>query len=429
MPAELAIRNASIPEKIEYARGLAHSGMLPKQYQNKPENILWAIEYGETVGITPMAAITGVHVIEGKPSASAALIGGLVRRAGHKLRVTGDNRQATAQIVRSDDPDYVFSFTYSIEDAQRAGLTNKAVWKSYPAAMLRARAITQVARDACEEVLFGLHYTPEELGAEVDAEGEPLEPRTARQTGPVETDPWQTASAVAAANAAEPVEYAEEVEDRPPAATPEQVASIAAALQARGIKNRDQAREMLSDLAGRPIGAPVNLTAAEADRVVSALTAPQAEPDQAASEPPANAMGVSPGKMKAMHALLTKQGHTKAGGHALMSKVTGRTITSANQLTPKDVDDVLHTLNTGEIPGPSAPEPPGPDALGEGISEFDALDQMILDVTSDEAHDEVQQAITTEVARGTITATGAGVLRKRLADHVAQAKAGAGASA
>ena len=37
--------------------------------------------------------------------------------------------------------------------------------------MLKARAITQCARDACEEALFGLHYTPEELGAEVDEDG------------------------------------------------------------------------------------------------------------------------------------------------------------------------------------------------------------------------------------------------------------------
>ena len=37
--------------------------------------------------------------------------------------------------------------------------------------MLKARAISEVARDACEEALFGLHYTPEELGAEVNEDG------------------------------------------------------------------------------------------------------------------------------------------------------------------------------------------------------------------------------------------------------------------
>ena len=55
--------------------------------------------------------------------------------------------------------------------AEEAGLLGKDVWKKYPASMLKSRAITQCARDACEEALFGLHYTPEELGAEVDEDG------------------------------------------------------------------------------------------------------------------------------------------------------------------------------------------------------------------------------------------------------------------
>jgi hypothetical protein len=163
---------AALPAKVQYAKALADSGLLPKQYQNWPANVLWAMEYGEMLGLSPMAAITGVHVIEGKPSASAGLISALVRRAGHKLRVRGDAKSATCQIVRADDPDYTFEVTFTMEDAKVAGLTGKSVWKQYGPSMLKARAITQCARDACEEALFGLHYTPEELGAEVDEEGE-----------------------------------------------------------------------------------------------------------------------------------------------------------------------------------------------------------------------------------------------------------------
>ncbi|MGW1997214.1 hypothetical protein [Embleya sp. NPDC001921] len=171
----------TLPEKIAYANELAQAGLLPTSYRRQPANVLYAIEYGETLNISSMAAITGIHVIEGKPSASAALIGGLVRRAGHKLRVQGNALRATAMIIRSDDPDYTFQVTWELNrnadgnpNAQDAGLLNKDVWKKYAASMLKARAISQVARDACEEVLFGLHYTPEELGAEVDAEGEPI---------------------------------------------------------------------------------------------------------------------------------------------------------------------------------------------------------------------------------------------------------------
>jgi hypothetical protein len=60
--------------------------------------------------------------------------------------------------------------------------------------MLKARAITQCARDACEEALFGLHYTPEELGADVDEDGTVVEdaPRqlAERSGGTPDDDQW-----------------------------------------------------------------------------------------------------------------------------------------------------------------------------------------------------------------------------------------------
>ncbi|MFE1272109.1 hypothetical protein [Streptomyces sp. NPDC058758] len=186
---------ASLPDMVRYAEHLAEANLLPRQYQQRPANVLYAMEYGRTLGITPLAAITGIHVIEGKPSASAALISGLVRQAGHKLRVRGDDKQAWAQIIRSDDPDYDgYQVTWTIDRAKQAGLAGKDVWKKYPAAMLKARAITEVARDACEEVLFGLHYTPEELGANVDEDGVPMSApvQQLRSVQQGEPDPWET---------------------------------------------------------------------------------------------------------------------------------------------------------------------------------------------------------------------------------------------
>lgn len=175
--AEVAVRHpqqqaSALPAKIQYARALADSGLLPTSYRSQPANVLWAMEYGDMLGLAPMAAMTGVHVIEGKPTASAGLISALVRRAGHKLRVRGDAESATCEIVRADDPEYTFAVTFTMDDAKRANLTGKPVWRQYGPSMLKARAITQCARDACEEALFGLHYTAEELGAEVDEDGD-----------------------------------------------------------------------------------------------------------------------------------------------------------------------------------------------------------------------------------------------------------------
>ncbi|MBM6588809.1 recombinase RecT [Brevibacterium sp. RIT 803] len=180
MSTELAITNPAaamtIGEKQQYAELLAQASLLPKQYQRNPANVLLAMELGQSLSIPPIQAINEVHVIEGKPSASANLIGGLVRRAGHVLRIRVDREAmaATAQIIRNDDPDYTFEVTWTMDDAKRAGSTNKDNWKKYPIAMLKARAITEVAREACPEALMGISYTPDELGAVVDQDGNPV---------------------------------------------------------------------------------------------------------------------------------------------------------------------------------------------------------------------------------------------------------------
>lgn len=207
------VRAAPTPQgldaSVRFAQLLADADLLPKQFVGKPANVLYAIEYGRTLGIAPVAAITGIHVIEGKPSASSGLIGGLVRQAGHKLRVTSDGAtKATAQIIRADDPDFVYEATWTLERAVIARLCEikdgkpwardrngkPTAWEKYPAAMLKARAITEVARDACEDVLFGLHYTPEELGAIVNQDGEPVEASVTQlhRVQPGEPDQWAT---------------------------------------------------------------------------------------------------------------------------------------------------------------------------------------------------------------------------------------------
>lgn len=168
---EIATRDSAAPAltaKIEYARFLAESGLLPVSYRKQPANILFATEYGELLGLPAMAAITGIHVIDGRPSISAGLISALVRRAGHRLRVMGDEHQAQAEITRADDPGFTYKSVWTMPRAKQAGLLSKTNWQRYPAAMLKARAISECARDACQEVMLGMAYTPDEMGGEDD---------------------------------------------------------------------------------------------------------------------------------------------------------------------------------------------------------------------------------------------------------------------
>lgn len=185
-----------IVNKVEYAQTLAHSNLLPKHFQNNPANLLYAIEFAEALGMKPIHAITSVHVINGKPSASADLIGTMVRRAGHKLRVTGDDTYAEAVLVRADDPDFEFRARWDMDKARKAGL-NTATWKAYPGAMLRSRAITEVCRAGAPDALHGIQHSTEELQSlgEVSRPAQPatvadrLKAATAPEAEVVEDDP------------------------------------------------------------------------------------------------------------------------------------------------------------------------------------------------------------------------------------------------
>lgn len=281
-----AVRMGSLADKVDYAQHLASSALLPKQYQRQPANLLFAIEYAEMLQLPPMAAITGIHVIEGKPSASAALISALVRRAGHRLRVKGNGTKAVAQIVRSDDLEFTFESEWTIERAQQAGLTGKAVWKNYPAAMLKARAISEVARDACEEALSGMHYTPEELGAEVDADGEIVveqvrDERPAHRPGMSLREAagqQETREAYAEANlaGAEATAYVTDAEIVPDAVQPgtitdAQTRKLAVAMKAAGIVERQEALDYVMSVIGRDVASRKELSKDEASQVIDKL--------------------------------------------------------------------------------------------------------------------------------------------------------------
>lgn len=170
---------AAVQARIAYAKNLAASSLLPDAYRQQPANVLLAIEYGQSLGIKPIAALNGINVIKGKPTMSADLMASVVRKAGHKLRVRQEGMSVRAQLIRADDPEFIYEAVWDEARARRAQLWGqRGPWSLYPEQMLRSRAITEVCRQGASDCLYGVVYSPEEIG------GEGLDPSVENYQGP-----------------------------------------------------------------------------------------------------------------------------------------------------------------------------------------------------------------------------------------------------
>ncbi len=158
----------------QQASVIARSGLAPKAVST-PEKVLVIAMKGRELSIPPMQALSHIHIVEGKPTLSAELMTALVRRAGHKLRVVEwSDEGCVIEGMRLDDPGHWQRTSFTAEDARRAGLLGKQVWKNYLQSMLFSRCTSKHCRSQFADVLMGASYTPEELGAEVNEEGEVL---------------------------------------------------------------------------------------------------------------------------------------------------------------------------------------------------------------------------------------------------------------
>ena len=268
MTTELTTTHPSeLAQQMEYARVVSSGSMLPQAYRGKPADILLAVGLGQAMGLSPAESLYRIDVIQGKPTASAELIAANVRKAGHRLRVTGDATTCTASIYRADDPDFEFTATRDADWAKAMGLNTKDNYKKQPGTMLQWRAITAVARLACPEALYGVAYVREELD----------DLPTVEQAPRASADDFLTATVVPAA-------VEEERADTNPTAgliTAKTRAHMFALFNELGI-NEDDQRAGIAHIVGHPITSRGQVTETEAQQVINRLKLKKAERDAGA---------------------------------------------------------------------------------------------------------------------------------------------------
>lgn len=168
---------ACLQERADYIARLAPSTILPTAYRGNAANAFVAAETGAALGLEPLQALASIAVINGRATLSSDLMAAVIRRAGHTLRIVENSPESvTATLIRADDKTFKFEVTWDKDKAVKAGLWGqRGPWSQYPTQMLRARAITEVARQGASEALMGMIYSPEDFGATITDTGEVIE--------------------------------------------------------------------------------------------------------------------------------------------------------------------------------------------------------------------------------------------------------------
>lgn len=168
---------AGLQERADYIARLAPSTILPTAYRGNAANAFVAAETGAALGLEPLQALASIAVINGRATLSSDLMAAVIRRAGHTLRIVENSPESvTATLIRADDRKFEFTVTWDKDKAVKAGLWGqRGPWSQYPTQMLRARAITEVARQGASEALMGMIYSPEDFGAVITDTGEVIE--------------------------------------------------------------------------------------------------------------------------------------------------------------------------------------------------------------------------------------------------------------
>lgn len=151
----------TVAETMELATHFARSGFFKDA--SDPSKAIVKMVAGAELGIGPMTAMTGIHIVQGKPVLSAGLVGAMVLRSGRYTYEVVESSDAVCRLAWFRDGRRVGESAFTIDEAKRAGLTGKDTWKNYASDMLFSRALTRGARRFCPDVFLGSVYVADEL--------------------------------------------------------------------------------------------------------------------------------------------------------------------------------------------------------------------------------------------------------------------------
>ncbi len=178
------IKLGSLAEVMQLAELLVKTeGFVPDHFKkdkfkrDKPKEqsineVTAVILKGLELGLGPMGSLQGIYIFKGKTGIYYDVIVGLLRREGYGVRWDKTD-EFIAKVVLTHPDGTSFPYSFTIEQAKKAGLVKKAkdgsettVWYTHRATMLRARAVTTAARSFAGGVMAGIYEHDEILEIE-----------------------------------------------------------------------------------------------------------------------------------------------------------------------------------------------------------------------------------------------------------------------
>jgi len=190
------VQLTTMEDAYRFAQMVIRSELAPKGF-TKPEQVMVSVQTGAEVGLSPMASLQHIPVINGRPSIMGDAALALVRQSGlmeGDLTVEyggeGDDYgcTVTSKRVGTNAPR---SHRFTVKEAKRAKLWGKpGPWVSYPDRMLYYRPLGFHMRDLYSDVMNGLAIVEEVRDFPTSAT--PL----SEQEPPKEADPLLAAEVV-----------------------------------------------------------------------------------------------------------------------------------------------------------------------------------------------------------------------------------------
>lgn len=149
----------------QIASAISRTEFVPKEFRGDPDKTATAILYGKSLGLDPLAALSNVFVVHGRPAVYSRTMVALAQRAGVEFERTEATEQQVTVQARRRGAERWQAFTWSIARATKAGYTTNAKYKTDPIGMLTAKAFAEAVRILAPDVLMGIAVSEEvELG-------------------------------------------------------------------------------------------------------------------------------------------------------------------------------------------------------------------------------------------------------------------------